>query len=960
MNRDNLNQIEELYARWKANPESIDQSWQYYFAGFEMADSGRTPKAVAQVPSTPPKPSSAVGADSARAGGDAQLQASVTRLVDAYREIGHMLAQTDPLKLIEAPPESEALSPEAFGLGDSDLETTFYSDLFDPPACMLRELIAALRETYCGSIGVEFMHIRNLKIREWLLQRMEPNRNRPQFDLRRRRRILLRLNAATLFENYLHINYKGQKRFSLEGGETLIPLLDAIIDRAAGHQVRDVVLGMPHRGRLNVLVNILNKPYSMVFHEFEGNMPPETVAGDGDVKYHLGFSGDYISADNRKVHLSLTANPSHLEAVNPVVEGRMRAKQRPYRDQRQLGLPILIHGDAAFSGQGIVSETLNLSQLPGYRTGGSIHVVVNNQIGFTTSPSDARSSRYCTDVAKMIDIPIFHVNADDPEAVVYVAELALDFRQEFGRDVVIDMVCFRRHGHNEGDEPRFTQPRMYQVIDHLKPIRDRYTESLIASGDLNQEEADTIAETFSDKMKAIHKEVKQGRHRPDPAPGFTGRWAELKAEYSFEPVPTGVDAETLGRIVKALTDVPDGFQLHRTIAKQVDDRSKIFRNGGPFNWAYAEALAFGSLMLEGHGIRISGQDSRRGTFSQRHAMWVDTQTGQPHYPLRHLGDDQANFCAYDSTLSEAAVLGFDYGYSMDSPTMLVMWEAQFGDFCNGAQVIIDQFIASGQSKWNRCSGLVLLLPHGYEGQGPEHSSARMERFLQLHAEDNIEVVNASSPAQYFHLLRRQVKRDFRRPLIVMTPKSLLRDKLAVSQLDELTKGHFQTVMDDDTVDPSRVRRVLLCSGKVYYDLLKHRNEQGIDHVALIRLEQVSPWPADALKAVLDRYDQAEDWVWVQEESQNSGAWSFVEPRLAELSDRRFRYVGRDASASPATGSKKIHDLEQTQLVTEAVGGVPTRAILVHIDSLAHVNGNGHSVAAASGGPSPAGEAGAAK
>jgi 2-oxoglutarate dehydrogenase E1 component len=678
---------------------------------------------------------------------------------------------------------------------------------------------------------------------------------------------------------------------------------------------------MPHRGRLNVLTNILEKPYGMIFNEFEGNHLPETVGGDGDVKYHLGFSADHITADKHQIHLTLTANPSHLEAVNPVVEGRMRAKQRRFGDRdRRLGVPVLIHGDAAFAGQGLVAETLNLSQLPGYRTGGTIHIVVNNQIGFTTSPSDGRSTRYCTDVAKMIEVPIFHVNGEDPEAVVHIAEMAFDFRQTFGRDVVIDMVCYRRHGHNEGDEPAFTQPLMYEKIRNRISIRELYTEQLVMAGELSSREAETIAETFDDKLAHILEEVRHGQVEPrSPTRVFAGAWTGLAPDFSFEPVETGVSYETLRTITEKGVEFPKGFTVNPKLAKLLSGRVKTVEAKGTLDWASAEMLAFGSLLWEETPVRLSGQDSRRGTFSQRHAVLFDMKTAARFTPLDHLRDGQAEFCVYDSLLSEAAVLGFDYGYSLDEPHMLIMWEAQFGDFSNGAQVIIDQFIASAESKWGRASGLVMLLPHGYEGQGPEHSSGRLERFLQLCAEENIQVTVPTTPAQYFHLLRRQVRRQFRKPLIVMTPKSLLRHKLAISPVDHLTVGHFHDVFDDPGA-PDRVRRVLLCSGKVYYDLVAKRAELGSQReVAVIRIEQLYPWPADAIKAVWERYRNAREWVWVQEESQNMGAWTFVAPRLKELIGLDVQYVGRDASASPATGSKLVHDREQAEIVEAAMG-----------------------------------------
>ncbi len=901
-NSENLSLIEDYYRRWQSDASSVDASWRIFFEGFEL---GREPRGTS---------ADLVDLDAARA------QAAVTRLIDAHREFGHYLADLDPLRLNPRRQTLDLLEPAAFGLSEADLNRVFYNPLNDTGHSTLRELIAVLRETYCRTIGVEFMHIRDTAIRNWLIERMEPARNHPRLDPKKKRRIIYKLNAAELFERFLQEHYVGQKRFSLEGGEMLIPLLDAVIERAGSSGVREIIMGMPHRGRLNVLANVLDKPYGMIFNEFEGDHLPETVGGDGDVKYHLGFAADHVTSDKHTVHLSLTGNPSHLEAVNPVVEGRVRAKQRRFKDRdRRIGIPVLIHGDAAFAGQGLVAETLNLSQLPGYRTGGTIHIVVNNQIGFTTAPSEGRSTRYCTDVAKMIEVPIFHVNGEDPEAVVYVGELAFDFRQQFGKDVVIDMFCYRRHGHNEGDEPAFTQPIMYEKIKDRISIRELYTEQLVLSGELSSEESETITELFPEKMQQVLEEVRRGSKEPPPNRGFAGAWSGLTSTHSFTPVETGVAYDVLRTITEKYLDVKPGFSVNPKLVRLLTSRIKTIQAKEPLDWPFAEILAIGSLLWEDTPVRLSGQDSRRGTFSQRHAVLVDTNTEERYIPLNHLKEGQAEFCVYDSLLSEAAVLGFDYGYSLDEPHMLIMWEAQFGDFANGAQVIIDQFIASAESKWGRASGLVLLLPHGYEGQGPEHSSARLERFLQLCAEENIQVAVPSTPAQYFHLLRRQVRRGFRKPLIVMTPKSLLRHKQAVSPVEQMTVGHFHDVLDDPAA-PDRARRVLLCSGKIYYDLAARRAEVGGQRdVAIIRLEQLYPWPAELLSSVLAKYKTAREWVWVQEESQNMGAWTFVSPRLADLLGASVQYVGRDASASPATGSKLVHDREQAEIVEAAVG-----------------------------------------
>ncbi len=757
-----------------------------------------------------------------------------------------------------------------------------------------------------------------------------------------------------MFERFLHTRYVGQKRFSLEGAETLIPILEAFVELAARGEVREIVMGMAHRGRLNVLANILRKPYQEIFAEFEENYLPLSIDGDGDVKYHLGFSAErtvertkdqgprtngeeegsdsssfVLGPSSFKLHLSLTPNPSHLEAVDPVVEGRTRAKQFRFGDlSRRRGIPLLIHGDAAFAGQGLVAETLNLSGLAGYTTGGTLHVIVNNQIGFTTAPKDARSTTYCTDVAKMIQVPIFHVNAEDPEAAVYVAGLALDFRQTFGRDAVIDLFCYRRQGHNEGDEPAFTQPIMVAKIRERPTLTEVYTEQLILRGDLTVDEAEAVRSEFEAKLQAAHAEIKHEEQRTKneerpvlPCSSFEGQWEGLTPHYSHQPVETGVPFDQLQKVAMGLTRVPDHLTLHPKIVKLVEARRQEFVERRPVEWAFAEALAFGSLLLEGTPVRLSGQDSRRGTFSQRHSVLFDARTGAPYYPLNALSEDQAPFLVYDSLLSEAAVLGFEFGYALDSPDVLVLWEAQFGDFANGAEVIIDQFIAASQSKWQRDTGLVMLLPHGYEGQGPEHSSARLERYLQLCAEDNLQVAYPSSPAQYFHVLRRQLKRPFRKPLILMTPKSLLRLKAAASPLEELIQGRFHEVLDDTEADPDRVRRVVLCSGKLYYELLEAttqaRSASKESDAALVRVEQFYPFPEEPLRKALARYRKAREFVWAQEESQNMGAWTFLEPRLRALGFAP-EYVGRDASASPATGSRQVHLREQKEVVEAAL------------------------------------------
>ena len=728
------------------------------------------------------------------------------------------------------------------------------------------------------------------------------------------------LHAAQYFENYLQTKYAGKKRFSLEGGETLIPMLDAVLNRCPAVGVNEVVMGMAHRGRLNVLANVLHKPFEQIFNEFEDHyLPDSTLDGDGDVKYHMGFSADIATPDGGTVHLSLTPNPSHLEIVNPVVEGRVRAKQRLHADaDRAKGMALLIHGDAAMMGQGPVAETLNLANLSGYRTGGTLHIVINNQIGFTTGPQDARSTRYCTDVAKFVQAPVFHVHGEDPEAAVFLAQLALEYRQQFKSDVVIDLVCYRKYGHNEGDEPAHTQPVEYRKIKAKKPVPEVYAKQLLAEGVIQPEEDAAITDNFRRQLDDALQGVKAAPPQPKKMLGFTGAWAGFTKTYSHAPADTKIGPAVAARIADKFVDVPAGFQWHPTIKKLADRRQKDIKSGGHLDWGTGEALAFGSLVLEGHLVRLSGQDCRRGTFAHRHSYYFDQETGKGFCPLDRLDPKQAPFDVFDSSLSEAAVLGFEYGYTLDDPQSLVLWEAQFGDFANGAQVVIDQFIASGESKWNRSSGLVLLLPHGYEGQGPEHSSARLERFLQMCAEDNVQVCNFTTPANYFHALRRQVKRNFRKPLVVMTPKSLLRLPAAVSPVSAFTAGTFQEVIADPAAgDPAAVRRVVLCSGKVYYDLAAKRDKDGPAGVALVRLEQFYPWPEAQLQAALGRYTNAKEWVWAQEESANNGGWFFVAPLLKAMGVP-VECVARDPSASPSTGSEFVHKHEQADLVEAAL------------------------------------------
>lgn len=931
--------VEQQFRRWQADPESVDPTWQGFFAGMRFA--GTLPGA------------SGASAPSASAA-DLRVQTGVTRLVFWYRQAGHLQAHTDPLAA-DPPPPCPLLALDNFGLTEADLDRTVDGSMvfgFSGPV-VLRELLDQLRDTYCRTIGVEYMHIDSLEVRQWLAGRLEPVRGRPPVMLRQKYRTLLTLHEAELFEKFLHTKYVGQKRFSLEGGETLIPILDAIAQKSPAAGVKEIVIGMAHRGRLNVLANTLNKPFAEIFNEFEDNyLPLSSHDGDGDVKYHLGFSADVTTADGGSVHLSVTPNPSHLEIVAPVVQGRVRAKQRQHGDKdRVTGLPILVHGDAAVAGQGVVMETFNLMNLAGYRTGGTVHVVVNNQIGFTTNPRDSRSTQYCTDIAKFVQAPVFHVNAEDPEACVAIAELALEFRQRFKRDVVIDMVCYRKWGHNEGDNPGYTQPLQAKAIAERPPISAVYAAKLVGqpagSGvtarvarDLKNEfgdrledakrDADAMAAAYRNELESAHKQVremvKKGETKKRGMEGFAGRWKSYTGRYTHDPISTGIDGATLDRIGDALGTFPDGFTVHPNLLKTLQGRGDAIKRRGAVDWGTGEALAFGALVLEGTPVRLSGQDSRRGTFTQRHAVVVDYNTAADYYPLQNLSANQAPFDVYDSSLSEAAVMGFEFGYALDDPESLVMWEAQFGDFANGAQVIIDQFITSCESKWKRANGLVLLLPHAYEGQGPEHSSARLERFLQMCAEDNIQVAYPTTPSQYFHLLRRQVRRTFRKPLVVMTPKSLLRLPAATSPVSEFATGtYFREVLDDPAANPDLVTRVLVCSGKVYYDLAKKRDELKTQAVAILRLEQLYPWPEAQLAAALTKFRRAREWVWVQEESQNMGGWTFAEPRLRAM-NFPFEYVGRDASASPATGSHHVHEKEQKLLVEGAFAPTPSGPI----------------------------------
>ena len=891
--------IDEQYNRWKADPASVSSDWRFFFEGFELAASGA--------------PEAAEGFD------QQQLlkQSRVESLIYRYRDLGHLLACLDPLAA--CPTEHPLLALEAFNLTPQDLDREFFTRRFAASGqAPLKDIILALKETYCHAIGVEFMHLQDPSERRWLLNRMEPVRNRPGLEPDTKQRILKSLVRAALFEQFLNKKYIGVTRFSLEGGEALIAALDFLIQHVAESGCKEIILGMAHRGRLNVQANILQRPYEDILSEFESCYNPEELFGAGDVKYHNGYLADIKTANKQQLRVFLMNNPSHLEAVDPVVEGFSRARQDLMGDSSGAQvLPLLIHGDAAFAGQGIVAETLNMSQLEGYKTGGTIHMIINNQIGYTTLPENARSTRYSTDIAKMLMVPIFHVHGENPEAALHVMQLAADYRREYGKDVVIDLVCYRRYGHNEGDEPYFTQPGMYDRIRQRTSLHQLYADQLIAEGIARQDDVDKMTAEINSQLDQAYATV-HGSECPFPESHFYEAWEGISAAYTHDPVATGVDKDVLILLAKKLNSIPDQFNLNPKLQRLLNKRLESVEQGEGIDWANAEALAFASLLKEGISVRLSGQDSSRGTFSQRHSMLVDIQNETRHLPLNSINADQARFYVYDSLLSEAGVLGYEYGYSLARPDSLVLWEAQFGDFVNNAQSVIDLFIASGETKWQRLSGLTLLLPHGYEGMGPEHSSARLERFLQLCAGDNILVSNPTTPAQYFHLLRRQVKARFRKPLIVMTPKSLLRHPLAVSKIEDLAADQFQPVLDDPK-SAKQAKTVLICSGKIFYELLQNRNELDKTEVAIVRLEQFYPFPESQLKMIFQKYHQAKKWFWVQEEPQNMGGWQFVQPRLNAASGKSFSYIGRKASSSPASGFPGLAKLEQQAIVAQALG-----------------------------------------
>ncbi|MBX9805739.1 MAG: 2-oxoglutarate dehydrogenase E1 component [Alphaproteobacteria bacterium] len=929
--------IEALYQTYRQNPQNVSEDWRQFFQGLGP-DAGATDD-------RPPKWKKRVREVIERSiyHKDSENLSQVTQgmldslralmMIRTFRVRGHLIAHLDPLALERRISHPE-VDPATYNFGPDDYDRPiFINKVLGFEWATLRQILDRLKSTYCETVGVEFMHIQDPDQKAWIQERVENTPIKERVNDASRKKILHDLIRADSFEHFLHVKFAGEKRFGLEGGETLIPALEAILSKVVQQNVGSVVFGTAHRGRLSILANILDKPLSAIFVKFSHDQNPFGLAyGSGDVKYHLGFSGDR-QIEGRSVHLSLASNPSHLEAINPVVLGKVRAQQTRIGDEgHNQVIALLLHGDAAFAGQGLVAETLELSGLKGYQTGGTIHLIINNQIGFTTSPPHSRSSPYSSDIAKAIQAPIFHVNADDPEAVVWVSELAAEFRNLFAQDVVVDMVCYRRYGHNEMDEPSFTQPKMYKAIANHPTTCKIYTDKMLESGLVTPEDVESFRALYEVKLNQEYEKAAQAVKdaREEKIDWLEGIWTGIKPPKHLEDHDenlnnTGVSGELLKEVGIGNFHVPEGFALHPRIARQFDLKRKVIESGEGIDWATAEALAIGSLLMENNPVRLSGQDCSRGTFSQRHAVWIDQETEEKHVPLNHLKEGQALFQIVDSPLAEASVLGFEYGYSLSSPHTLVMWEAQFGDFANGAQVIIDQFISSGEIKWLRLSGLVMLLPHGYEGQGPEHTSGRLERFLQLCAESNMRVANCTTPANFFHILRRQIRSDTRKPLIVMTPKSLLRHPKAVSSLKDMDVGsYFQTVIPDTLVAEPNTQRVVLCSGKVYYDLFEEREKQGIQNVALVRLEQFYPFPREQLLSALRPYGQAE-LVWCQEEPLNMGAWSFLDRRLEsvliELGNKHTRpvYVGRKAAASPATGVLSRHALEQQELVFEALG-----------------------------------------
>ncbi|OIQ35076.1 MAG: 2-oxoglutarate dehydrogenase E1 component [Roseobacter sp. MedPE-SWchi] len=962
----NAEYLEQLYAQYAADPSAVDAAWAEFFR--QMGDAEPDVKAEAAGPSWargdwPPAPNDdltaaltgewpapveaksagkKIAAKAEKAGVEVsqeQIQRAVLdsiralMLIRAYRIRGHLAADLDPLAMRSDEPHPE-LDPQSYGFNEADMDRPIFIDnVLGLQVASMRQIVDIVKRTYCGTFALQYMHISDPAQSAWLKERIEGYDKEIKFTREGRKAILNKMVEAEGFEKFLHVKYMGTKRFGLDGGESLIPAMEQIIKRGGNLGVEEIVIGMPHRGRLSVLANVMQKPYRAIFNEFQGgSFKPEDVDGSGDVKYHLGASSDR-EFDGNNVHLSLTANPSHLEAVNPVVLGKVRAKQdQKHDDSRMKVLPILLHGDAAFAGQGVVAECFALSGLKGHKTGGTMHIVVNNQIGFTTAPHFSRSSPYPTDNALVVEAPIFHVNGDDPEAVVHAAKVATEFRQKFHKDVVLDIFCYRRFGHNEGDEPMFTNPLMYKKIKGHKTTLSLYTERLVKDGLIPEGEIEDMKASF---QAHLNEEFEIGKdYKPNKADWLDGRWSHLdKKDADYQRGATAIAPETMAEIGKSLASVPEGFPMHKTVGRFLATRGKMFETGEGFDWATGEALAFGSLLTEGYPVRLAGQDATRGTFSQRHSGIINQETEERYFPLNNIRPGQSHYDVIDSALSEYAVLGFEYGYSLAEPNALTLWEAQFGDFANGAQIMFDQFISSGESKWLRMSGLVCLMPHGFEGQGPEHSSARLERFLQMCGQDNWIVANCTTPANYFHILRRQLHRSFRKPLMLVTPKSLLRHKLAVSKAEEFTTGSsFHRVLWDDAQQGNsdtklaaddKIKRVVMCSGKVYYDLLEERDARGIDDIYLMRIEQFYPFPAISMVKELERFKQAE-MVWCQEEPKNQGAWTFIEPNIEWVLSRikakhtRPQYVGRATSASPATGLASQHKAQQAALVNDAL------------------------------------------
>ncbi|MES1930291.1 2-oxoglutarate dehydrogenase E1 component [Salinisphaera dokdonensis CL-ES53] len=923
--------VESYYEQYLKDPDSVEPSWREYFKSLNGDGAEDIPHSPIRDSFVDTQASAGQGARprASMSQQAAQKQAGVLRLINYYRMRGHQAANLDPLGLYQAPAVPD-LDPAFHGLGEADMDTVFNTGSLFTQAdeLPLRDIIDVCKRVYTGTVGTEYMYITDTRQKRWIQRRLEASIDEQRLNEKEKREVLRQLTAAEGIERYLHTKYVGQKRFSLEGADSMIPALDEVVRSAARSHVDEIVIGMAHRGRLNVLVNILGKSPQELFAEFEGDYDLDDLEMSGDVKYHLGFSTD-IEIEDERVHLVLAFNPSHLEAVNPVVQGSVKARQeRRHDDDGDTILPVLIHGDASFAGQGIVMETLQLSQAHGYSTGGTLHVIVNNQLGFTMqNPITAkqgevsRTSQYCTDIAKMLEAPVFHVNGDDPEAVVFVTRLAMDYRETFGKDVIIDMICYRRHGHNEADEPAVTQPMMYQKVKQMETTRKLYAGKLVSEGVIEDDEAEKLSQAYRDGLD-------EGKNISRTTLGLVGNehtvdWARYSRDHWSNIVDTSVPVETLQRLSSKLHELPESFELHKRAQRIIDDRAKMAAGASRIDWGFAEHMAYASLLDDGFNVRLSGQDSGRGTFFHRHSVLYNQKDGEEFIPLRHVGRDNAVYTVNDTLLSEAGVLGFEYGYSTADPSTLTIWEAQFGDFVNGAQVIIDQFISSGQAKWGRLCGLVMFLPHGYEGQGPEHSSARLERFLQLCAERHMLVCVPSTPAQWFHLLRQQMVRDLRMPLVVLTPKSLLRHRLSTSTLEDLAEGQFNFIIDEpDRIDDDAIERVVFCSGKVYYDLYQAREERELDNVALVRIEQLYPFPANDYAAVLDRYKNADEVVWCQEEPENQGAWYQIKHRLqVPLADRHeLLYATRPGAATTAVGYHKLHVKQQEAVIEAGLAG----------------------------------------